>query len=405
MKKWSLIILMLTSICALALLTCMSAAAQSHPVSIVETGKTPCFSPPTLYLNAITASHLLLPKLRHNRTLHEPFLINPDEDLGEVGAPIDCKFMVNMIFNQVKTFNQFLDPYDNPERPSPGYSWQLKIFHPGATPGKLPPEGAPYHIIIFCSGASGSDPALYNALDWLGTYYAERGYLVAIPVLIGNDSNFADRPFYEIATDIYALQASQTINYIKHRFNKPFRKLVDTEQVTLIGHSLGGFVAQKTAAQDSRIARLCLFSSAFVYPPSWPGYLIDTVDIYDLLNKRPKWRGMALHVQRFTKPPYILPCPDFDPECDWIPPVDGFITQVDLSLDAWEPHLCNGENCGVRDGTLYNYVLYEGPKQDGIKNNILLDHAGIVTPGAANNAGRELILQYLDEFFAQYPIE
>ena len=59
-----------------------------------------------------------------------------------------------------------------------------------------------------------------------------------------------------------------------------------------------------------------------------------------------------------------------------------------------------------QDGTLlYNYVLYEGPKQDGIKNNILLDHAGIVTPGAENDAGRELILQYLDEFFIQYPIE
>jgi hypothetical protein len=35
----------------------------------------------------------------------------------------------------------------------------------------------------------------------------------------------------------------------------------------------------------------------------------------------------------------------------------------------------------------------------------MLDRAGIVTPGAANDAGRELILQYLDEFFIQYPIE
>jgi hypothetical protein len=35
----------------------------------------------------------------------------------------------------------------------------------------------------------------------------------------------------------------------------------------------------------------------------------------------------------------------------------------------------------------------------------MLDRAGIVTPGAANDAGRKLILQYLDEFFIQYPIE
>ena len=404
MKK-SIIVILITFCFFLHPISLLTASAQDYPVSVVETGKTPGFSPPTLFLNAINASHLLLPKLRHNRTLHEPFLINPDKDLGDVGAPIDFKFMVKMIFKQVKAFNQFLDPYDNPEHRSPGYSWQLKIFHPGATPGKLPPEGAPYHIIIFCSGAGGSDPAYYNALDWLGTYYAQQGYLVAIPVFIGNDENFVDRPFYEIATDIYALQASQAINYIKRKFNEPYRKLVDTEQITLIGHSLGGFVAQKTAAQDPRIARLCLFSSAFVYPPRWPGYLIDTVDIYDLLNNLPKQRGMALHVQRFTRPPYGLPCPDFDPECDWIPPVDGFITQVDLSLDSWEPRLCDGEICGIKDGTLYNYVLYEGPKQDGIKNNILLDHAGIVTPGAANDAGRELILQYLDEFFTQYPIE
>ena len=172
-----------------------------------------------------------------------------------------------------------------------------------------------------------------------------------------------------------------------------------------MGHSLGGYVAQKTAVQDCRIARLCLLSSVFVYQQYWPGFLVDTADTYDLLNAFPKKRGMALHVQRFTRPPYTIPCPDFDPECDWIPPVDGFITQVDLSADPWEPHLCSGENCGVRDGTLYNYVLYEGPKQDGIKNNILLDHTAIVMPGEENDAGRLLILQYLDEFFTQFPLD
>ena len=175
--------------------------------------------------------------------------------------------------------------------------------------------------------------------------------------------------------------------------------------MTLIGHSLGGYAAQKAAAQDSRIARLCLLSSAFVYQPYWPGYLIDTVDLYDLLNVLPKQRGMALHVQRFTKPPHILPCPYFDAECDWIPPIDGFITRVNLSRDPWEPHLCQGEPCGVRDGTLYNYLLYEGPKQDGIKNNMLLAHLGLYSSDNDNAAGKELALQYLDDFFIQFPLD
>ena len=183
------------------------------------------------------------------------------------------------------------------------------------------------------------------------------------------------------------------------------KRPVDTEQVTVIGHSFGGYVAQKTAVQDRRVARLCLLSAVFGYQQYWPGFLIDTVDTYDLLNGFPKKRGMALHVQRFTKPPYDLPCPGFDPECDWIPPVDGFITQVDLSADPWEPHLCNGGNCGVRDGTLYNYVLYEGLKQDGVKNNSMLDHSGLVATGEEHDAGRALILQYLDEFFTQFPVD
>jgi len=404
MEKWIIVILIIAGNFTI-LAASVPSSAQDYPVSVVETGKTPGFEPPTLYLTPCAVSHFLLPKLLHNRTLHEPFLINKDQDLGEVGAPIDYTFMVKMIFNQVNAFNQFADPYDDSARPSPGYSWQLKIFHPGSSPGTLPPEGVPYHVIIFCAGAGESDPVYYNAMDWLGNYYARKGYIVAIPIFIGNDAGLTDRPFYEIITDIYALQASQTIDYLRHKFRGIFRSFVDAGQVTVIGHSLGGYVAQKTAVQDYRIARLCLLSSVFVYQQSWSGFLIDTVDTYDLLNAFPKKRGMALHVQRFTRPPYAIPCPDFDPECDWIPPVDGFITQVDLSADPWEPHLCNGENCGVRDGTLYNYVLYEGPKQAGIKNNILLDHAGIVTPGEENDAGRELILQYLDEFFTQFPLD
>ncbi len=114
---------------------------------------------------------------------------------------------------------------------------------------------------------------------------------------------------------------------------------------------------------------------------------------------------MSLHVQRFTKPPYTMPCPDWDPACDWIPPVDGFLTHVDLTLDPWEPYLCEGESCGERDGTYYNYLLYEGPKQDGIKNNTLLDHNGIGTDDPEDDEGKELTLQYIDEFFDQFPLQ
>ena len=102
-----------------------------------------------------------------------------------------CEFMVSMIFNQVKSFNQFLDPYDNPARPSPGYSWQLTIFHPGAIPGELPPARGTVSHHNFCSGASGSDSALDNALEMAGKInHARQATCCFIPVFIGNDIKF-----------------------------------------------------------------------------------------------------------------------------------------------------------------------------------------------------------------------
>lgn len=393
-------------------LPCSVITAQEHSVSIVETGKTPGFDPPSLQLTMVSTLFYFLPSLSHNRSLHEPFLINEDEDRGEVGAPVDHSFMTTMILNEVNAFNRLVDPYDEPDNPSPGYSWNLKIFHPGTTSGNLPPEGAPYPIIIFCHGVDGSDPQFQDALDWMGNYYAQKGYLFAIPTFIENDteidgvSNKELESIDHINADIYALQVSRTINYIRWRLNALngwAPEMVDTDHVTLIGHSQGGYVAQRTAMQDSRISRLCLLSSIFIYYDRLYAGVLDTKDIYDLLNGPPKERGMALHVQRFTKPPYSLPCLDWDPECDWIPPVDGFLTHVDLTLDSWEPYLCAGESCGIRDGTFYNYLLYEGPKQDEIKNNTLLDHGGIRTDDPENEEGKQLTLQLIDEFFAQFP--
>ena len=239
--------------------------AQDYPVSVVETGKTPGFESPVLYLNKRIVARRLLSKLSHNRTLHEPYLINQDEDFGEVGEPINRAFMVNMIRSQVEAFNRFADSYDDSKRPSPGCAWQLKIFHPGSSPGELSPEAAPCHIIVFCIGATGSTPALYDAMDWLGNYYAQRGYIVAIPVFIGNDDGLTELPFYEIAPDIYSMQVSQAIDYIRASFKGTLKRAVNSKKVTVIGHSFGGFVAQKTAAQDRRIARLCIFSSVFGY--------------------------------------------------------------------------------------------------------------------------------------------
>ncbi|MCX5900522.1 MAG: alpha/beta fold hydrolase [Proteobacteria bacterium] len=374
-----------------------AARAEASPVSIIETGITEGFAQPTLYLEP----EQLTPILGQNRTLQKPYLLNFKRRRGKVFARINTAFMTEMIAKQAAAFSKAADPFDNLTQPSPGYTWRLKIFHPGSSPGKLPSSDGASHIIIFCAGAGKSGPQYAAAMDWLGSYYAQKGYIVAVPDLIGNDENLSKTAFYEIATDIHLLQVQQTIDYIKLLFDNA----TDTNSITLIGHSLGGYTALKTAARDSRIQRLCLLSSAFVYQRYWPGFLIDSVDVFDLLNALSKQRGMALHVQRFTGPPHGLGCPEYDAECDWIPPIDGFITRVDISRDRWEPRLCAGQACGVQDGTLYNYGLYEGPKQDSIKNNNLLAHNSMYSDDAENSAGRELILQYLDAFFQQFPVE
>ncbi len=374
-----------------------SAAAESYPVSIIETGITGGFASPTLYLEP----EQLTPILGQNRTLQKPYLINYNRRRGKIFARMDSAFMTGLIAKQVAAFSKTADPSDNLTKPSPGYTWRLKVFHPGSAPGLLAPSDAAAPIIIFCAGAGKSGPQYATSMDWLGSYYAQKGYIVAILDMIGNDENLSKTPFYEIATDIHVLQVQQTIDYVKTLFDNA----TDTKSITLIGHSLGGYTALKTAAQDGRIQRLCLLSSAFVYQPYWPGFLIDSVDIFDLINTEPKQRGMALHVQRFTAPPHILGCPRDDAECDWIPPIDGFITRVDISRDRWEPRLCAGQACGVQDGTLYNYGLYEGLKEDSIKNNNLLAHNSMYSDDAKNTVGRELILQYLDAFFQQFPVQ
>jgi len=52
-----------------------------------------------------------------------------------------------------------------------------------------------------------------------------------------------------------------------------------------------------------------------------------------------------------------------------------------------------------RGGTFYHYTLYNGPKEDGIKNNPYLDHSGGNT-----ELGRPEVIRLVDNFFETFPV-
>ena len=114
MKRW-ILFLAIISILNLHFFSPAITEAQENPVSLIVAGETPGFDPPTTYLNIFSTLFYFLPLLRHNRSLQEPFVTNQDENRGEVGTPVDYKFMSNMIFNEVNAFSQLVDPYDDPE--------------------------------------------------------------------------------------------------------------------------------------------------------------------------------------------------------------------------------------------------------------------------------------------------
>ena len=154
------------------------------------------------------------------------------------GENIDQAFMKEVIHSEIENFNNLIDDYDDPANPSPGYTFDIKIFHPGEKAGELPVEDGPYPVIIICKGATGSSPELYWYMDWLATAYARKGYVVAIPQLIadtaGSPLGFA--AITNIRSDIYALQVSKTIDYLEEKFFPS--RLLNSCQTTVIGHML-----------------------------------------------------------------------------------------------------------------------------------------------------------------------
>jgi hypothetical protein len=322
-----------------------------------------------------------------NRTLNG----NPYREKN--GENIDHTFMKEVIRTEIENFNRLIDDYDDPDNPSPGYTWDLKIFHPGETPGGLPADGGPYPVIIICKGATGSSPALYTYMDWMARAYAHKGYVVAIPQLIADTSGppLGFTTITDIRSDIYALQVSQTIDYLEKKFSSS--GLLNPHQTTVIGHSYGGYVALRAASQDRRIARIGLLSA--YYENYYELSTIDTYDTMRILNSIPEDEKPALHVQRFTL--QNSGCPEVDPQCDPVPVIDGFV--INLSEDPWIPFYCTGETCGKRTGTFYNYHLYDGPKEEGIKNNPYLDHSG-----GDRELGQPEVIRLLDLFFESYPV-
>ena len=325
--------------------------------------------------------------LPYNRTLSG----NPYREMN--GENIDHAFMKEVIRNEIENFNNLIDDYDDPVNPSPGYTFDLKIFHPGDKAGELPPEGGPYPVIIICKGATGSSPALYWYMDWLAIAYARRGYVAAIPQFIADTSGppLGFAAITNIRSDIYALQVSLTIDYLEEKFSA--YRLLNSCQTTVIGHSYGGYVALRSACRDRRIARIGLLSAYFENY-----YELNTIDTYDsmkILNNLPGYEKPALHVQRYTLE--NSGCPDVDPECDPVPVVDGFV--LNFSDDPWMPFYCDGGSCGDRTGTFYHYHLYDGPKEDGIRNNSFLTHSGGNT-----ELGQPEAIRLLDIFFETFPV-
>jgi pimeloyl-ACP methyl ester carboxylesterase len=322
-----------------------------------------------------------------NRTLNG----NPYREVS--GETIDREFMQAIIRSEIDNFNSLLDEYDDPDNPSPGYTFDIKIFHPGEKAGELPAAGGPYPVIIICKGATGSSPAAYWYMDWLAIAYARQGYVVAIPQLIADTAGppLGFSTITDIRSDIYSLQVSQTIDYLEEKFSAS--RLLNSRQTTVIGHSYGGYVALRSACRDRRIARIGLLSAYFENY-----YELNTIDTYDsirFLNNLPEHEKPALHVQRYTLE--NKGCPDIEPECDPVPVIDGFV--LNFSEDPWIPFYCEGSSCGDRTGTFYHYHLYDGPKEDGIRNNPFLNHSGGNT-----EQGHPEAVQLLDVFFQSFPV-
>ena len=354
--------------------------------------------------------------LWNNRSLSGDFYrINDSDTAGEIGEVIDRMFMRRYITETLKKIETTEDIFDIPGDPGNGYEYDLRIVHPGTQPGVL--EGDEIHpIIIICQGRFAGAVGSEDGYDWLANYYANKGYVVAIPRLLENffedprtsESNATDiLTLQDVYGDVAALQVSDTINYLVDHFDHQVKRL----KVTLIGHSNGGYVALLTATKDWRIYRIAFLSSVFKLYGQWNGdewiedvlHVLDSYDAFRYLNLRRTltrfawWllgEGPALHVQRGIAsdencPPGI--------HCDWlvdmVPP-----GPYDLSRDPWVPFEGCGGPCDNKLRTFYNWAIYEGSKEEGVKDNPYTDH------GFGGEEGREEALRLLDDFFDNFPL-
>ena len=143
-------------------------------------------------------------------------------------------------------------------------------------------------------------------------------------------------------------------------------------------------------------ARIALLSA--YYEDYYERNVLDSYDIMRFINNLPEEEKPALHVQRYTL--NSTGCPAIDPECDPVPVIDGFL--MNLSEDDWIPFTgyCDGTDYDCsRGGSFYHYTLYDGPKEDGIKNNPYLDHSG-----GNFELGRPEVIRLLDNFFQAFPV-
>ena len=352
--------------------------------------------------------------LLHNRSMSGDFVrINENENDGEVGAEIDMQFMLDHVISRLNLVKGTEDIFDPVGDPGDGYEYDMHIVHPGSEEGVL--EGdTPHPIIIMCQGFTGGAVGWEDVYDeWLATHYAEQGYIFAMPRLFENfrndprteKSNTDDiAKFMLLMSDIASLQVSDAIDYLAFHFGNKVNK----SKVTLIGHSNGGFIALLTAARDWRVKRIAFLSSTFKLYGKWDGEelsdnysnVLDSYDVFRYLNRRNAWStlfpwlvdGPSLHVQRGVSDDTMCP-----PET----PCDMFVDYppYDLSMDPWIPFEGCGGPCGDKTLTFYNWAIYEGPKENGVKDNPYTNH------GYGGTEGREEAIRLLDDFFKNFPLD
>jgi pimeloyl-ACP methyl ester carboxylesterase len=356
--------------------------------------------------------------LWHNRSLSGDFdRINENEAAGEIGAVVDRTFIKSYITATLDKIEVTEDIFDTPGSPGNGYEFDLRIVHPGTQPGVL--DGNELHpIIIICQGRFAGAAGGEGGYDWLANYYANKGYVVAIPRLLENffedprtrESNATDiLALQDVYADVAALQVSDTITYLVNHFDRQVNGL----KVTLIGHSNGGYVALLTATKDWRIRRLAFLSSVFKLYGQWNGeewiedvlQVLDSYDAFRYLNLRRTltrfawWllgEGPALHVQRGIA--NDDKCPPGIP-CDWLVDMVPLPGPYDLSRDPWVSFKGCGGPCDDKLLTFYNWSIYEGPKENGVQDNPYTDH------GFQGDQGRTEALRLLDHFFDTVSID